>query len=346
MVRASLITRRVAVAALIGCGISAWAPPAACLTWARFTYARGQGAESCPDETTLRAAVVARLGYDPFVLSADRTIIAIVAREHRTLRANVQIVDDTGLVKGVRRLEAALDECRELAAAMALAISIAVDPTRLQSGDGAPVVARPPAAEMPDDQLPEVRPSDSVRAAPPRAAEAREQLARPAPPRSTVVRVGADVTSGMGTAPALAFGLALSVGVWRSSGSLAVEGRYDFPASKPIAGGGEVRTSLWLGSLVGCAHLRAFFGCAIGSVGALRGEGVDLASSRSSTGLHASAGARVGAEVPIRGRWFFRPRLDVSAALARPELQVDGFTRWVEPLLSVVLGAGLGLKIP
>jgi len=144
MARTSLIAARarVVTAALIGCATSAWAPPAACLSWARFTYARGQGAESCPDETTLRAAVVARLGYDPFVLSAERTIIAMVAREHRTLRANVQIVDETGLVKGVRRLEAGFDQCRELAAAMALAISIAVDPTRVQAPDGAPVVRR------------------------------------------------------------------------------------------------------------------------------------------------------------------------------------------------------------
>jgi len=294
----------------------------------------------------MRAAVEARLGYQPFVPSADRTIIAIVAHERRSLHASVQIVDGAGLVKGLRHLEAPLDQCRELAAAVALAISIAVDPSRIQSGEATPVAAAPPMVEARDDPPPKPPIVDVVKTVLPTCpVPAREQPSRAAPPRSGL-RVGAELTSGMGTAPALAFGLALSVGLRRGVGSLAVEGRYDLPASMSVAGGGDVRTSLLLGSLVGCAHRRALFGCAIGSAGALSGNGVDLAAPRNGTGFYASAGARVGAEIPLRGRWFFRPRLDVLAVLARPQLQVDGVTRWVAPPLSVVAGAGLGLQIP
>lgn len=345
MARTGVTTTRIAVAALIGCGILARATPAACLSWARLVYGRGQGAESCPDEGAMRAAVEARLGYEPFLPSADRTIIAIVARERRSLRANVQIVDSAGLVKGLRHLEAPLDQCPELAAAMALAISIAVDPSRAQSGDVTPVAATPPPAIEALDDSPEKPAIADVKTAP-RLAEPARVAPWPPPPSRAGLRVGAELTSGMGTAPALAFGLALSVGLRRGAGSLAVEGRYDLPASMSVAGGGDVRTSLLLGSLVGCAHRRALFGCAIGSAGALNGNGVDLPAPRTETGFYASAGARLGAEIPLWGRWFFRPRVDFLAALARPQLQVDGVTRWVAPPFSVVAGAGLGLQIP
>ena len=42
----------------------------------RFVYARGEGAELCPDEAQVRLAVAARLGYDPFFPSAEKTIVA------------------------------------------------------------------------------------------------------------------------------------------------------------------------------------------------------------------------------------------------------------------------------
>src|SRR5579859_7626471 len=55
--------------AALGASPSAIAAPSA-----RLVYARGPGASSCPDESALRQAVVARIGYDPFFPWAPLTI--------------------------------------------------------------------------------------------------------------------------------------------------------------------------------------------------------------------------------------------------------------------------------
>ncbi|MEO6602920.1 MAG: hypothetical protein ABIQ16_23750, partial [Polyangiaceae bacterium] len=47
----------------------AWAFPTS-----RLVYARGPGAEQCPEQSVVRAAVASRLGYDPFFPSSDKTI--------------------------------------------------------------------------------------------------------------------------------------------------------------------------------------------------------------------------------------------------------------------------------
>src|SRR5437016_3679322 len=107
----------------------------------RLTYSRGQGAESCPDEAAIRKAVAARLGYDPFFPSADKTIIALITREQQKLHAIVQLVDDHGLVKGLREFRTRSDKCDELIATVSLAISIAIDPTQIS---GAPDVDASP----------------------------------------------------------------------------------------------------------------------------------------------------------------------------------------------------------
>src|SRR4051812_40160467 len=42
---------------------------------ARLVYARAPGTESCADEATLRRAVAARVGYDPFFPFAKQTVV-------------------------------------------------------------------------------------------------------------------------------------------------------------------------------------------------------------------------------------------------------------------------------
>src|SRR4051794_4640258 len=52
----------------------------------RLVYSRGVGAESCADESALRAAVATRLGYDPFFPWAPITVVAQIRRERGALR--------------------------------------------------------------------------------------------------------------------------------------------------------------------------------------------------------------------------------------------------------------------
>ena len=94
----------------------------------RLIYARGKGAESCRDEESIRKEVSARLGYDPFFVWAERTIVTQTERQERGFRATVQLLDDKGMVRGSRVLKSNASECTELVKSVALAISIGVDP--------------------------------------------------------------------------------------------------------------------------------------------------------------------------------------------------------------------------
>jgi hypothetical protein len=78
----------------------------------------------------MRKAVAQRLGYDPFFPAAEKTIVSQIIRDRAELRGSVQLVDGQGIVRGMRAFKVGADECEELVAAMSLAISIAIDPTR------------------------------------------------------------------------------------------------------------------------------------------------------------------------------------------------------------------------
>lgn len=76
----------------------------------------------------LRTAVIARLGYDPFSATASMAIIAEIARIGDTLLGKIVLLNDESSSQGVRELNAPHDRCSDLVRAMALSISIAIDP--------------------------------------------------------------------------------------------------------------------------------------------------------------------------------------------------------------------------
>src|SRR6188508_1378839 len=104
----------------VGIVVFAWCASSSAFPTSRLTYARGNGAEACPDEPVVRQAVAARLGYDPFFAAADKTIVARIQRSREELRATVELVDDRGIVRGVREFKAKSGQCEELVATMAL----------------------------------------------------------------------------------------------------------------------------------------------------------------------------------------------------------------------------------
>ena len=62
---------------------TAWALPTS-----EFRYLRDGGAAQCPSESELRAAVSARLGYDPFQKGASRTIRVSIETMSEGFRAH------------------------------------------------------------------------------------------------------------------------------------------------------------------------------------------------------------------------------------------------------------------
>jgi hypothetical protein len=64
---------------------------------ARLVYLPAADAPSCPSEDVLRAAVVARVGRDPFVAGSPRAVTASLTKRGRGFVANVDLVDDQGI---------------------------------------------------------------------------------------------------------------------------------------------------------------------------------------------------------------------------------------------------------
>ncbi len=129
-------------------------------------YARGPGAEQCPEQDVVRKAVATRLGYDPFFPASDKTIVARILRDSARLRGEVELIDEHGVELGLREFSAEANQCDDLVRAMALSISIAIDPKSAET-----------YAQGPPDEPP----AESAKA--PETAEPAEQRAPlPAPP--------------------------------------------------------------------------------------------------------------------------------------------------------------------
>lgn len=124
------------------------APPAR--KGARITWVRGIDAEGCVGRIGLEEDVKARLGYDPFTAPADLAIEGTVVRASPSgFRAELVVRDAGGTVLGTRQLASREADCRSLGEAVAVAITVAIDPdapgTRATIVEETPFVAVPEA---------------------------------------------------------------------------------------------------------------------------------------------------------------------------------------------------------
>lgn len=295
----------------------------------RLIYERGRGAATarCPDEQALRESVAARLGYDPFHERGDGAVRAALAGGPQGLRALVELRDRGGRVTGSRQLTTASSDCRELFAAMALAICIAVDPFVLSRAPAAPP-ARPPPPPAPCPDCP----------------------ACPPPPVSPLrFRAGVGVQLDVGALPTLgSLGVVAQAELRYRAFALALEGRIDpslgsasAAASMSTSMTAGVSASLLLALVVPCARYRFVGFCALLGLGALQGRGVGLALANQATTFYAAAGARLSFEVPLHRRLALELHLDGLAPLTRTSLLVDGAAAWTTPPFGGGLGANL-----
>lgn len=291
----------------------------------RLIYERGAGAEHCPDELDVKNAVAARLGYDPFDERAPGSVSARLAREGDKLVGRVEVRDADGRTVGSREITSGQNDCTELASALTLAVSIAVDPLSIARPDAPPAPPAPvPAPDCPRATAPHVAPCP----APPPEADAPVSF-----------RASAGLLAAFAASPSpVALGVAADVGIqWRAL-SVDVGGRADVPASRGTALG-RVSTSLILATLAPCGHVSVFAGCALVAAGVLRGENVD-AGVRDTT-PYAALGARAAAEIPLYDVIGVRLHADLLATLTRTVLSVNGGEAWRTPPLSGATGAAL-----
>ena len=312
---------------------------------AKLTYTRGAGASDCPDDDVIRAGVAARLGYEPFDDRAERVVTATVSRTGHVLEARILIAGADGKAAAERKLTSRQSDCAELASAMELAISIAIDPLAGSRPRAAPP-APPPAPTPPPAPPP-----------PPRVIVVREPAPPPAPappppaPRVPIVfqvRLGGLGT--LGSAPAAAVGGTVQASVRRGWFSIGLEGRGDLAQTTELDYNGrqvgDFQTSTLMGSLVPCAFRGVLEGCALLSAGQIRASSRGLAMPQQVTAPFLAVGARVGLEIPLGSVLSWGAHLDVLAPISETVLRIGGQPVWTSPAISGALGVTIGARFP
>jgi hypothetical protein len=294
----------------------------------RLVYSRGPGAEQCPEEEALRKEVASRLGYDPFFVWAERTIVARIERGRPGFRATVQLLDGKGIVQGSRSLASSSDDCADVAKSAALVISIGIDPEHVAAGEPKEAPAPPPEPSPP-------APTVSAPPVAPAADHPNESPSRTSPATRIEIETGAGAYTALGMAPHASLGLAAFAGLTWEPLALYLEGRNGFDA------GDEVETSILSLSLVACVRRLPISACAVGSWGALRAK-----EARSATSPYVALGARIGFDVPIVRQLFLRTYLEGAAPLDRTIVDVNGRPAWQLPSLSGTLGFEASLHFP
>jgi hypothetical protein len=283
---------------------------------ARLVYVRGPGAEDCPGEGAVRAAVSARLGYDPFMAWAHDSLFAEISRKESDYRAEIKLVDDQNRLRGARDLHVKGGDCAAIIDAMALTVSLTIDPSSLLGpSPSSPSLPSPPAET-------EAPPSVAAPTQPPTA----EGPARTNPGGIHLSgHVGAGVMGAFGAAPAATAGGAVFAGVGWHWLSIDIEGRADLPvvgasASSPV----RVRSQLLTASIVPCAHLGIVFACPVASGGRVFATSVGTVSPHAEQAVWWGFGGRAGVELKLAASFSLRAHAEVLGTLTPYSLTLDG----------------------
>lgn len=327
----------------------------------KLVYQRNPGAERCPTQEQIEQQVRSRLGYDPFSPSAASSVRASLGRGNQRLRANVELRDEHGKVTGVRELDSHTGDCDELAASVAFAISIAIDPlsgtrspatapSASHAASAAPTVSAGPASHaalatsaVPAASTESALPPSSASAtsAPPAVASAPPRPETTTSPTRAAVQAYAGGFLAAGAAPGLTGGLALGAGVRWTRASLALEGRFQAPSTIEGAAGQRVSASVLSLSLAPCVHAGVLMACALGSFGVMQGEGTGVDTPRRARSPVADVGGRFGIETPLVAPLSLRVFGEATAHLSNVSLKLNGQTVWNSP----ALGGGGGLSL-
>jgi hypothetical protein len=316
----------------------ALARPAAAFPSTRLVYVRGPGTEDCPDQAAVREAVSTRLGYDPFFPSSDKTIVARVSRRADHLSGQVELVDDHGVQVGLREFSAEPDHCDDLIRAMALSISIAIDPKSAETyGRGPPdepVESVPAEPEKRGATEPE--PARPKEAGVPAHANGAARGASAPLLRPWNASVGIAVLGLWHTEPKLTLGSAAFGALRRGPWSFALEGSADLPVTDQRRGV-SIRTRAFALSAVPCFHLGVGFACALGSLRWLNATRTDSGTDNGSQPYWA-VGGRIGSELPLSSSFGLLGFVDFQAALRRPTVVAVSEPLWQVPFSSANLG--------
>lgn len=301
---------------------------------ARLEYRVAPGLDGCPDEQWVRSAVSARLGRDPFDDAGDTAVTVQLARSAGVaLTASVEVVRPGGRV-GRRTLDSPAGDCLELASAVELAVSLALEPSARRRGDA----GLPPADAGLSPADAGLSPVDAGLSPVDAGIALTVPETKPASPSSPVSPFGvASALVTAGALPGLSAGLVVGGGVKVASFRISIEGRLHLP-TRVLAGESVTSTFLAMGSLVPCLELGRFSGCLVVSAGSLQ---FDDGFERATT-IMAHAGPRVGVRFEPSKTLALVPWLEAAVVLTRTTLVRSGVVLWVS--WPVAVSGGLSLE--
>jgi len=291
---------------------------------ATLDYVRqGRTASECPDESTFRALVGAKLGYDPFAAGAPSSLRVVLRRSGADLSGTLTLSSD-GAARGERTLHAAGESCDELAASLALAAAVAIDPDAAARGPtpAAPIAPEQPAAAPPPPPPPPV---------PPPRSEPAARAPAPATPEGASHPLGARFSGGVfipwGLTPGVAPGARIGGGLDADSWLVVLEVSATLESSKS-ANVGTVTAQLFDAALVPCLRPTLSAGvalalCAAGRVGMLSSSAEQVTRATPQTDLVGSLGPRAGVELLLSRSFGFGLETEVPVAFSRVHLVVD-----------------------
>jgi hypothetical protein len=290
-------------------------PPDRPLGRVRLVYDRTAGAERCWNDEALRAEVTARLGTNVFEEPAERILTVRVGRGRPGfLAAVITQTDPSGEALGKRELSAHGEDCAELAPALALELSIAIDPLWK-------------ARAKPPDPLPPPPPA-------------------PPPPRvPTDVVLGAGAAVVVGLSPGAAAAFRVSAELRRPAFAVGMEGLASLP-SQVSAGGGQVSASVLAAALVPCARWGWTSGCGLLQAGAIDGGSSGLNNPRQAHTPYVSVGARAQLDIPIHPLVSCRVQANLLAQLVQTTLTVRTTPAWTSPPVGGEFALGVVVMLP
>jgi hypothetical protein len=305
----------------------------------RLHYQRGPGAMSCPDEAQLREAIAAHLGSDPFSNDGKRLLEIAIDRHEGMLEARVGLVSETGTAGGERILRSSSPECRDLAAVIALAVSMVLDPLA------------PPAATADSPRVPPAAWEVPSVPAPPREAEAVAATAAPAlqpQPPGPAFAVSLAVLGAVGAASAPNLGMALQLGIAWPLVSLGLEGQAGLPVRQHVqtsTGSGSFDTSQLTASFVPCLTRWHLGVCGLVSAGATHVTTAGMISLLGSPWApFVGIGGRVFGGLPLFDWLEARLQLDLLGQVTQTTDKVNAPTVWSAPPVSGNLALALAAR--
>lgn len=318
----------------------------------RLEYARSERAARCPDRDALKSAVSKRLGYDPFFPAARQTIVVEITDVDDGLRAQMHLIDENGIIVGSRELKEKIGQCDELVASLALAISIALDPSAAlgapSDDKSEPTTTEPMPARVDEAAAPTPENRDEERATrPPPTKKTRPRGAATTADgheRALPSTVQAGAFSSLGVAPSLALGFRVAVGARVRWFQLLAEFADQLPATRATELSGSVRASLYQGTLAPCFVHGDWAGCGLIQLGSLQSEGRGVSNPATKSLLYAALGARLEFTPRLIGHLHLVVDADASKSLTPVTLRLRDQTAWQTPFVSGALGIGLAVQ--